>query len=375
MAEARRDYYEVLGVQRDADAGAIKDAFRKLALQYHPDRNKSPDAEGRFKQIAEAYAVLSDPRKRADYDARGFASVEGFSPEDFFGGVDFGDLFRDLGFGFGLDAGGGLFDRLFGRRARRRAGPRPGGDLEVELTIPLERVGGGGKETVRVARPLTCPTCHGSGAKAGTSPRKCGTCDGTGQRVHGREERTGLHIRQITMCSACGGRGTIIDEDCAECDGTGRVAGEEEIEITVPPGVEDGTALRVAGHGLSSVDGGGPPGDLYVVVHVAPDPRFERAGADLWRSETISPPDAVLGTRIEVPTLDGAVELVVPPGTQPGSALRLRGKGLPQLGGVRRGDLNVRIQVRIPTAANGEERELYERLRDIREPHRRRRSR
>ncbi len=371
MAEARRDYYEVLGVLRDADAAAIKDAFRKLALQYHPDRNKSPDAEERFKQIAEAYAVLSDPKKRADYDARGFASVKDFSPEDFFGGADFGDLFRD----FGFDLGGGLFDRLFGRQGRRRSGPTPGGDLEVALTIPLERVLTGGKETVRVSRPLTCPACQGSGAKAGTSPRKCGTCNGAGQQVFSRGDGTGFQIRQITTCSACGGRGTIIDEKCTNCAGSRRTAREEAIEIAVPPGVEDGTALRVAGHGLESPDSGGPPGDLYAVVRVEPDPRFERAGADLWRSEAIGPPDAVLGARVEVPTLDGAVELVIPPGTQPGSVLRLRGKGLPQLGGGRRGDLHVRVQVRIPESPSSEERDLYERLQNLQTPGRKRRSR
>lgn len=364
MADARRDYYEVLGVAPDADEKAIKDAFRDLALRYHPDRNKAPEAEARFKEIAEAYAVLSDPKKRAEYDARGFAGVAGFSPEDLFGGVDFGDLFGDLGFGF--DLGPGLFDRLFGGRTRRRAGPRPGADLRVELVASLERVARGGKEAVRISRPQTCPTCHGTGARPGTQPRRCATCAGTGQRVTSRDEGS-LHVRHVTTCPTCSGRGTLIAEPCPECGAEGRVVRAESIEITVPPGVEDGTALRIPGHGLPSAEGG-PPGDVFAVVRVAPDPRFERDGVDLWRTETISVPDAVLGTHVQVPTLEGRAEVTVPPGTQPNAVLRLRGKGLPRLGGGHRGDLNVRMEVHVPEAPSSEERELYDRLRKLRRP-------
>ena len=189
MSTEQRDYYEVLGVSRDADAKAIKDAFRQLALKYHPDRNKSPDAEERFKEIAEAYAILSDPKKRADYDSRGFAGVAGFSAEDLFSGIDFGDIFGDMGFGFDI-GGGGLFGDLF-RRHRRPQGPVKGGDLEVRLVIPLEKVNSGGDETVRFNRPVTCTTCHGSGAKPGTEPRKCSACDGSGQQVTTRKETKG----------------------------------------------------------------------------------------------------------------------------------------------------------------------------------------
>ncbi|WP_279426335.1 J domain-containing protein [Anaeromyxobacter terrae] len=362
MAEARRDYYEVLGVARDAGEAAIKDAFRRLALQYHPDRNKAPEAEERFKEIAEAYAVLSDPRKRADYDARGFAGVAGFSPEDLVSGLDFGDLFGDLGFGF--DRGSSLFERLFGRGARGRAGPRPGEDLQVELTVSLDRVSQGGKETLRLSRPVACPACHGTRAKAGTSPRACASCGGTGQRVASRDQ-AGVHFRQITTCPTCAGSGKVIDEPCPECGGRGEVTRAEALEITVPPGVEEGTALRLAGRGLPGAEPGAPPGDLYAVVRLAHDPRFERDGADLWRTETIPVPEAVLGTRIDVPTLEGTVELVIPAGTQPGAVLRLRGKGLPRLGGGRRGDLDVRIQVRVPEAATADERALYEQLRRL----------
>jgi molecular chaperone DnaJ len=355
---ARRDYYEVLGVPRDADRKAIKSAFRTLALKYHPDRNKEPDAEERFKEIAEAYAVLSDPKKRAEYDARGHAGVAGFTPEDLFGGIDFGDVFG----GFGFDLGGeNLFDRLF----RRRAGPGPGADLEVGLVVPLERVATGGAETVRVSRPGPCPACHGSGLKAGTEPRRCGDCGGTGQRVK-RERKGGVTFQQISPCPSCGGRGSVVDQPCPECDGHGRTVREERLSVRIPVGIEDGTALRVPGHGLPGRDPGGPPGDLFVIVQAAHDPRFDRRGANLWRTETVAAVDAVLGTTLTVPTLDGAVSVTVPAGTQPDEVLRLRGKGLPRFAGGGRGDLYLRLRVRIPEALSAEERELYDRLRGLR---------
>jgi len=360
MAEPQRDYYEVLGVPRDADAKAIKEAFRKLALRYHPDRNKSPDAEERFKEIAAAYAILSDPKKRADYDARGFAGVAGFTPEDLFSGIDFGDLFGDLGFGF--DFGGGLFDRLFRRGG---AGPRRGQDVEAALTIPLRRVNLGGEETVRISRPVTCPSCHGSGAKAGTAPRKCGECGGTGRKVIAHQEKGGVHFQQISTCPACGGVGTIIDKPCKECGGRGEVDRMETLQVNIPVGIEEGTALRIPAHGLPAREPNAPAGDLYVVVRSEPEPRFERMGADLWRTETVELIDAVLGTRIKVPTLEGTIEVAVPAGTQADSVLRLRGKGLPSFGGGHRGDLNLRIEVHIPERLSAKERKLYEQLRDM----------
>jgi molecular chaperone DnaJ len=212
MPTTSRDYYDVLGVPRDADQKAIKDAFRTLALQYHPDRNKEPGAEERFKEIAEAYAVLADPQKRAAYDAGGVAGVSGFSPEDLFSGIDFEDIFGGPGFDFG---GGGLFDRFF-RRQRRPAGPPRGQDLEVELEVPLARVATGGEETVHFRHPAVCPACHGSGAQAGTTPRRCDACHGTGQHVSSRRE-SGITFQQITTCPTCHGRGTIIDTPCSEC--------------------------------------------------------------------------------------------------------------------------------------------------------------
>lgn len=363
----QRDYYEVLGVPRDADAKAIKNAFRRLALRYHPDRNKSPDAEERFKEIAEAYAVLSDPQKRAEYDARGAAAVAGLTPEDLFGGIDFGDLLGDLGAGFeSVWAPGGLFERLFGRR---RTGPARGQDLEVELELPLEVIARGGEQTVRYRRPVVCPRCGGSGAEPGSTPRTCPGCSGSGRRLIAREEHRGetdIRLEQVTTCPACGGRGVILDHPCRECAGSGRVEKEESLTVRIPPGAEEGLALRVSSHGLPSPDPRGAPGDLYVIVSSRADPRFERRGADLWRTETIEVADAALGTTLEVPTLDAPVELSVPPGTQPGTVLRLRGKGLPVFGAKqRRGDLHVRIEVHIPERLTAEARALYERLREL----------
>ena len=348
----------MLGVPRDADAAAIKDAFRKLALRYHPDRNKEPAAEERFKEIAEAYAVLSDPKKRAQYDARGFAGVAGFTPEDLFGRIDFEDLFGGLGRDFG---GGGLFDRFF---RRRRPGPPRGENLEVTLEVPIERVASGGDETVRVSRLDTCQACRGSGAKAGTSPRQCSACRGTGQHMVSRREAN-VMFQSITTCQACGGRGQMVDQPCADCGGRGAVEREEALAVKIPVGIEEGMALRVPGRGLPSGGPGANSGDLFVVVRTAPDPRFERDGADLWRTDTISISDAVLGASLDVPALDGNATVTVPPGTQPDAVLRLRGKGLPEFGGKRRGDLYVRLRVQIPSRLTAEERKLYEQLRAL----------
>ena len=356
---AQRDYYEVLGVPRDAAAKAIKDAFRKLALKYHPDRNKEPGAEERFKEIAEAYAVLSDPKKRAEYDARGHAGVAGFSPEDLFGGIDFEDLFGGLGFDFGL--GGGLFDRFFGRRPRSRT---QGANLELEIEIPLERVMCGGEEIVHYPRTLACPVCHGTGTKPGTAPRQCRECGGSGQKsVHRREG--GFTFHQITPCSACRGQGVIIDHPCPECAGRGRMERVETLTVKIPRGIEEGMALRIPGHGQASPIPGGAPGDLFVIVRTRPDPRFERRGADLWRVETIEVADAVLGTTLEAPTADGSVTVKIPPGTQPEAILRLRGKGLPEFGDHRRGDLYLTLRVHLPERLSREERDLFERLKAL----------
>jgi len=354
-SRAKRDYYEVLGVPRDADERAIKDAFRKLALKYHPDRNKEAGAEERFKEIAEAYAVLSDPRKRSDYDAGGFAGVAGFTPEDLFGGIDFESIFGGLGAGLGSD----LFGRFFGRR---RAGPRRGADIEIEADVPLERIAAGGEERIRFDRLAPCADCKGSGAKAGTKPRACATCGGSGLKTSSRREQ-GVYLSQSTTCPECRGRGTIIDTPCPSCAGRGSVRRDESLAVRIPPGAEEGLVLRVAGKGYASEDRGGAPGDLLVVVRTAADRRFVREGADLLRVQDIDAADAVLGTELEVPTLDGTIMVKVPAGTQPDAQLRLRGKGLPKFGARGRGDLYVRLAVRLPERLGTEERRLWEKLR------------
>ncbi|MGB9129460.1 MAG: DnaJ C-terminal domain-containing protein [Thiobacillus sp.] len=349
----------MLGVPRDADAKAIKDAFRNLALKTHPDRNKEPGAEERFKEIAAAYAVLSDPKKRAEYDAGGHAGVAGYSAEDLFGGIDFQDLFR--GFDPGFDFGGGLFD-LF---SRRRRGPPQGANIEVDIAIPLEKVASGGEETVRYARDAPCERCHGFGTADGTPPRACPACKGSGQQVTARQQGN-VSVRQISACPVCHGSGKQIEQPCPACGGRGEVQKTETLTVTIPVGVEDGMALRVAGRGMASPEPGGIPGDLFVVVHSRPDPRFQRDGADLWRHETLPLTDAVLGTKLEVPTLKGGTaEVNVPPGIQPATVLRLRDKGLPRFGRKGKGDMYLQIELRIPDKLSHEERELYERLRAL----------
>ncbi len=335
MSIEERDYYEVLGVPRDADAKTIKDAYHNLAMKWHPDRNKGPDAEERFKEIAKAYAVLSDSKKRAKYDARGFEGIAHYSHDDLFRNIDLGSIFGDLGFGFG-PGGESIFDRFF---QERPAQPAHGRDLRVTLQVPLERIAAGGYETVSYTRTEVCPACHGHGTKSGSPPAHCKACNGTGHQVVGRkaQQRDGTSIRfeQITGCPVCQGAGAIVEEPCNKCGGSGYIERESAVRIRIPPGIEEGAVLRIPGHGLVDQHSRAP-GDLYVAIYSKPDRRFQRRGADLWRSETLAIEDAVLGTRIIVPTLDGEVEVRVPSGVQPDEVLRLRGKGLPRTGnGVR----------------------------------------
>lgn len=367
--EKERDYYQVLGVPGDADLKSIKDAYHRLAMKWHPDRNKAPDAEERFKDIAKAYAVLSDPKKRAQYNAHGYEGIAHFSDEDLFRGADLGSLFGDLGLGFGA-GGDSIFDRFFGGGTR---GPRRGQNLRIDLELPLTRIAEGGKEVVEYPRAVTCASCHGHGTASGKPPEDCKRCNGTGHVVETRktEQRKCQSIRfqRMSNCPDCHGRGRTVKEPCRHCGGDGRIDKVEKLRIDIPAGIEDGMTLRIAGHGLP----GGPglePGDLHVVVHAAPDARYQRRGADLWRSETIQIADAVLGARITVPTLDGEVQIKVPPGTQPYEVLRLRGKGLPRLDGKGRGDINIRIQLQVPETITPEEQKLFERLRDLEQKNR-----
>ena len=351
----------MLGVARNADQKAIKDAFRDLALKYHPDRNKEPGAEARFKEIAEAYTVLSDPKKRSDYDSRGFAGVSGFSRDDLFGGINFDDIFSGMNAGFGMGASGNPFEGFF---RRERHGPSKGADMEVVLSVPLERIARGGEERFQLTRPITCPACHGTGEKDGAPPPRCRTCNGMGRVSRGqRQGANHVVIEQIEVCPECHGRGFVIEHPCPECHGTGEKEQIEDLSVKIPFGIEDGMALRIHGKGMPAPEPSGAPGDLFVVIHTQPDLRFERSGADLIRQESIPLVDAVLGTTLTVPTLDGTASVTVEPGTQPDSVLRLKGKGLPFYNGTHNGDLFVRIGIKVPETLTGKERDLYEQLR------------
>ena len=365
MATTQRDYYEVLGIARDADQKAIKDAFRQLALKYHPDRNKAPDAEEKFKEIAEAYAILSAPEKRAKYDSGGFEGVADFSAEDLFSGINFGDIFGGVDFGFGGGGGGGIFDHLF--RHHQRA-PGKGRDIEVQVLVSLDAINNGSEEAIRLGHPITCSACNGTGAEPGSEPRKCEACGGSGQKVISRKENKdqgSVMFQQITTCPSCHGQGIFIDKPCKKCHGSGQLEKEESLKVKIPKGAPEGMALRISDHGMPSSAAGGTPGDLFVIVRTEHDNRFQRSGPDLWRTENLDVVDAVLGTQIEVPTLDKSITVKVPPGTQHDEILRLRGKGLPMIDNAGRGDLKIRILINIPEKLTEEEHKLYEQLRKL----------
>ncbi len=346
---ARRDYYEVLGVPRHADAGALKAAYRRLALQYHPDRNPDdPSAEERFKEASEAYAVLSDPEKRRSYDRFGFQGLGGAGPGGFpdFGDLGgFGDLFNDL---FGDIFGG----RAGGRRHRGRG--QRGADLRYNLEVELADVLTGVEPTLDLPKMRPCATCSGSGARPGSGPTLCDRCRGTGQVIF----QQGF-FRISRPCDACGGAGEVVRDRCSACRGSGRTEGQQSLTVKVPPGIEDGSRLRIPGEGEAGI-AGGPPGDLYVVISIKRNPFFERDGSDLLCEVPVQFVQAVLGTEIEVPTLEGKVKMSIPEGTQSGTVFRLRSRGLPALGSGVRGDQLVRIFVEVPSQVTGRQRELLE---------------
>ena len=351
---AAKDYYEVLGVQKGATKDQIKDAYRKLALQFHPDRNKSPEAEGRFKEISEAYAVLSDDEKRSQYDSFGREGVyQRYSQEDIFRGVDFGEFFRGRGFG-GFDD---IFSQFFGGVGRGR--PRQGEDLTYHLQLNLEDIVQDADREIEIPRSEVCPTCNGSGARAGTSPRECGTCGGSGQVQ--KVQSTGFaRLVRITACDRCGGKGYLIDSPCKECRGSGTVEKKRKIRIMIPAGVEDGQTLRLRGEGNAG-ESGIPPGDLYVLVNVAPHKLFSRQESDIYLETKIGVVEAMLGTDLSVPTLYGMVKLQIPHGTQPGSVFKVKGKGLPR-SGWGKGDQYVRVSVDVPKNLTDKQRELLKRF-------------
>ena len=357
---AGKDYYEVLGVPKSSTKDQIKDAYRKLALQFHPDRNKSPEAEARFKEISEAYAVLSDDEKRKQYDSFGREGVyQRYSQEDIFRGVDFGEFFRGFG-GGGFGGFDDIFSQFFGGGRVRRE--NRGEDLTYHLQVRLEDIVADGNRELEIPRDEVCPVCDGSGAKPGTTPHTCVTCRGTGQVQ--KVQSTGFaRLVRITACDKCGGRGYIIDSPCSECRGRGTIEKKRRIQIMIPAGVEDGHTLRLRGEGNAG-ENGVPPGDLYVVVNVVPHRLFARQDSDLYLETKVGAIDAMLGTEITVPTLYGDVRLSVPHGTQPGAVFKVKGKGLPRYGTWGKGDEYVKVDVEVPKNLSNSQRELLKKFRE-----------
>ncbi len=353
----KKDYYEILGVPRNATKEEIKKAYRRLALKYHPDRNKSPEAEEKFKEISEAYAVLSDDEKRRLYDMYGHAGIDSrYSQEDIFKGVNFEDIFSDIGFGFG-----DIFDFFFGGGRRAKSSPRRGQDLRIDIEISLEEAYRGGEKLISFYKFESCRACNGTGA-APQGLAACPECGGSGTVGYTRRTPFGV-FSQYTTCSRCGGRGRVITKPCRECGGDGRVRVERKLKVKIPAGIESGARLKVAGEGEAG-EGGAPPGDLYIVVHVKEHKLFRREGDNLFVDVPIGFSQAALGGEIEVPTLDGKAKLKIPSGTQTHTIFKLRGKGMPRIHGGK-GDLYVRVIVKTPEKLTPEMRKLFERLAEL----------
>jgi len=352
----KQDYYELLGVKRNASEGDIKKAYRKLAMKYHPDKNPGDkEAESRFKEISEAYEILSDPSKRQQYDRFGHEGLKSaFGP----GGFDFArdfthaaDLQDILGSLFG--EGGGLFDDFFGGgRRRTREGPQKGSDLRFDLEIDLEEAAFGSERSVTLPMNQDCAKCHGSGVASGSRRETCKQCGGRGAVVAG-----GGFFQVRQTCPVCGGVGTIVRNPCRTCQGTGRVKTKKRLTLKIPKGVETGSRLRLAGKGEGGAHGG-PPGDLYVVLHVAKHDVFGRTGDDLYCEVPVPFETAALGGEIQVPTIDGYAKLKLAEGTESGKVFRLRGKGIPNVEGYGRGDLHVRVVAEVPVKLSSKQKKV-----------------
>ena len=358
MVAVKRDYYEVLGVAKDASEDDVKKAYRKLALKYHPDKNPGDsEAEERFKEAAEAYDVLREPDKRAQYDQFGHDGLRGMGNGGFSNVDDIFSVFGDI---FG--GGGSFVDEFFGGGGRRaRRGPPPGEDLGIELVLTYEQAAEGLTRTIEVHRMVRCDTCTGSGARSGSSSTTCPLCQG-----HGQVQQSQGFFSVRTTCPRCTGRGQVIEDPCGDCSGTGRQERGEDIEVRIPAGVRTGSRLRVAGRGNAGQHGG-PTGDLYVILHLEPHEFLERVENDVICEVPISYTQAVLGAKIDVPTLKGKAVMTVPPGTQSGELLRMKGQGFPSLDGRTRGDELVRVVIEVPRRVKGEEEELLRQLAEMEE--------
>jgi molecular chaperone DnaJ len=344
----QRDYYEVLGVSRNASNEELKSAFRTLARKYHPDVNKEPDAEEKFKEINEAFAVLSDPDKRRAYDQFGHAGVNGSGGVPDWGNMDFSDIFGEF---FGFATGGS--------RQRQNA-PRRGSDLSYTSVLTFEEAIFGVEKEIEITRDEVCATCHGKGAEPGSNPAKCTTCGGRGEVRQVRQTFLGSMV-QVTTCPTCSGRGEIITTPCHTCKGRGLERKTVKKTVPIPGGVDSGTQIRLAGEGQPGINGG-PTGNLYVDIKVKQHQFFRRKGTDILLDLNINIAQAVLGAEIEVPTVDGPSKLNIPAGTQPGKIFTLRGKGSPYLRSSGRGDQKVIVNVEVPTKLTADQRKLMEEL-------------
>ena len=350
---SKRDYYEVLGVARDADENTIKRAYRKLAMKYHPDRNPDDkEAAERFREVTEAYEVLSDQEKRRRYDQYGHAGVDD-QMQDFWGRGGFQDshAFRDFG-----DLFGDVFGEMFGFGGS--GGSNRGADLRYNLELTLEEAAAGKEVELKIPRHVQCDTCHGSGARPGTNPVPCQTCGG-----HGQVQVSQGFFAVRRTCPACHGSGRKIESPCVRCAGQGRVRVEKVVKVRVPAGVYDGAQVRVSGEGEAGVHGG-PAGDLYIVISLKPHPIFERDGADLYCTMPVTFPQAALGAEVEAPTLEGRVRIRIPAGTEGGRVFRLRGHGVPDVRANQKGDLYVKVQIAVPKKLSARQEALLRQFAD-----------
>ncbi|MFH1321245.1 MAG: molecular chaperone DnaJ [Bacteroidota bacterium] len=356
----KRDYYEVLGVSKDASGAEIKKAYRKMALKYHPDKNPNDkSAEDKFKEAAEAYEVLSNPEKKGRYDQFGHAGVGGTAGGGFGGGFSVEDIFSQFGDIFG---GSHPFESFFGGSQRRGRRVNRGSNLRIKVKLTLEEITSGVEKNIKVEKYIPCSSCSGTGAQNGSGFSNCSSCNGTGQVT--RMSNTILGTMQTTStCPGCGGEGQVITNKCKSCYGDGIVRGDETIKINIPAGVEDGMQLSVSGKG-NAASRGGIPGDLIVVIEEIEHPWLSRDGSNLYYDLYINFSDAALGATSEIPTIEGKAKIKIEEGTQSGKLLRLRGKGLPAVNGYGRGDLIVNINVWTPQKLSNEEKKILENLKD-----------